>query len=148
MCFTNYGEALYLMSSSELQRISLSATKVVSIEGTIDLVPLNENEEDEEADADEDEQKSTSELDTTITESTVKPLSVSVDDAVNAAAARTNGQLEVLTNGVQQSPNNGANDTITSSVGDLTLDSVRDHLNSTITTIHSTTTEEIVGKFE
>jgi lethal(2) giant larvae protein len=39
-----------------------------------------------------------------------------------------------------------ANETITSSMGDITIDSVRDHLNSTVTTLCSTTTEEIVGR--
>ena len=33
-----------MMSSSELQRISLSATKIVALEGTIDLQPLNEDD--------------------------------------------------------------------------------------------------------
>lgn len=31
-------------------------------------------------------------------------------------------------------------------MGDITIDSVRDHLNSTVTTLCSTTTEEIVGR--
>ena len=35
---------------------------------------------------------------------------------------------------------------MTSSMGDITIDSVRDHLNSTTTTLCSTTTEEIVGR--
>lgn len=52
-------------------------------------------------------------------------------------------QLESLTNGADASPTNV---TITSSIGDITVDSVRDHLNSTVTTLHTTTTEEIVGK--
>lgn len=45
---------------------------------------------------------------------------------------------------MDSSPN--ANETITSSIGDITIDSVRDHLNSTTTTLCSTTTEEIVGR--
>lgn len=51
-----------------------------------------------------------------------------------------------LTNG---NDNNYANETITSSigsVGDITIDSVRDHLNSTVTTLCSQTTEEIIGR--
>lgn len=55
-----------------------------------------------------------------------------------------------MTNGVESSPNNNyANETITSSigsVGDITIDSVRDHLNSTVTTLCSQTTEEIIGR--
>lgn len=59
--------------------------------------------------------------------------------------------LDHLTNGVEASPNsmtnnNLGNDTISSSMGDITIDSVRDHLNSTVTTLCSTTTEEVVGR--
>lgn len=57
--------------------------------------------------------------------------------------------LEHITNGVDSSPtnnNNLGNETLTSSMGDITIDSVRDHLNSTVTTLCSTTTEEIVGR--
>lgn len=50
-----------------------------------------------------------------------------------------NGSLE-------GSPSKAANETITSSIGDITVDSVRDHLNSTTTTIHSTGVDEIVGR--
>lgn len=56
---------------------------------------------------------------------------------------------EHLTNGVESSPTsnlNNTNETITSSMGDITIDSVRDHLNSTVTTLCSTTTEEVVGR--
>lgn len=135
LCFTNYGEALYMMSSSELQRISLSATKVVALEGTIDLEPLYEEEL-----APELERKSDLEI---INEGATltnhhQPLNVAID-------ATMNGQTENLTNG-DSSPNNNANETVTSSMGDVTVDSVRDHLNSTVTTLHSTTTEEIVGE--
>lgn len=56
-----------------------------------------------------------------------------------------NNHIDGLTNGLDTS--NKANETITSSIGDITIDSVRDHLNSTTTTLCSTTTEEIVGKF-
>lgn len=137
MCFTNHGEALYMMSSSELQRISVSATKVVDLDGTIDLHPMNETEQDYEDDV-VDVEQTKSELEVISEEEATKPLSIAIDSAQN-------GTGENLTNGVESSPNN-ANDTITSSVGDMTIDSVRDHLNSTVTTIHSTTTEEIVGE--
>jgi len=67
-----------------------------------------------------------------------QPLSAAIDNVLN-------GQTENLTNG-DSSPNNNPNETATSSIGDVTVDSVRDHLNSTVTTLHSTTTEEIVGR--
>lgn len=118
------------MSSSELQRISLSATRGIRAEGHIDVEEITEPsiaEDDEEEN--EDDQKSET-----------KSLTRSVnDEAVNAH------NRENLTNGLDLSPNK-ANVTITSSIGDITVDSVRDHLNSTTTTLHTTTTEEIVGK--
>lgn len=54
-----------------------------------------------------------------------------------------------MTNGESSPNNNYANETITSSigsVGDMTIDSVRDHLNSTVTTLCSQTTEEVIGR--
>lgn len=127
-----------MMSSSELQRISLSATKVVALAGTLDLEPLYD---DEVSDAPELERKSDLEIineDATLANH--QPLSVAIDAAMN-------GQPENLTNGNASPNNNAANETVTSSIGDVTVDSFRDHLNSTVTTLHSTTTEEIVGEY-
>lgn len=125
------------MSSSELQRISLSATKVVALDGTLDLEPLYE---EELSNAPELERKTDLEIinEGGATLTNHQPLSVAIDAAMN-------GQTENLTNG-DSSPNNNANETATSSIGDVTVDSFRDHLNSTVTTLHSTTTEEIVGE--
>lgn len=126
-----------MMSSSEIQRISLSATKVVALEGTVDLEPLY----DEQANASELERKSDLEI---INEDRATPINQeSRSGAVNHNTM--NGQTETPTNG-DSSPNVNANETVTSSIGDITVDSVRDHLNSTVTTLHSTTTEEVVGE--
>lgn len=131
LCFTNFGEAVYMMSSSELQRISLSATKSVRAQGIIEADPLNEsvivNDDNDDDDDDEDDRKSDSKSISTI--------------GMKDEHAKI---VENLTNGVDVSPSK-ANVTITSSIGDITVDSVRDHLNSTVTTLHTTTTEEIVG---
>lgn len=130
MCFTNYGEAVYMMSSSELQRISLSATKSVRAEGVIEADPLNDSTiNDDNDDDDDDDRKSDSKSISTI-----------------GMRDEHTKMLECLTNGGDLSPNKG-NVTITSSIGDITVDSVRDHLNSTVTTLHTTTTEEIVGMY-
>lgn len=119
-----------MMSSSELQRVSLSATKSLRAEGVIEVDSLNETatEEDYEDD-DEDDRKSD-------TKSLSSVIDVIKDQGRN---------VENLTNGIDISPSK-ANTTITSSIGDITVDSVRDHLNSTTTTLHTTTTEEIVGE--
>lgn len=139
------------MSSSEVQRITLSATKLVSPEGIIELDPIvSKNdaiaEEDEEEDEDEDEDVEgaaapveTHRSVTTKTHSYTSKLSTEGLDN-----HRKSG--DGLTNGYDSSPNK-ANETITSSIGDITIDSVKDHLNSTTTTLCSTTTEEIVGEF-
>lgn len=119
-----------MMSSSELQRISLSATKSVRAEGVIEADPISESTlNDEDDDEDEyDEHKSETKSISTIGNR---------DEQTKLS--------ENLANGVDVSPSK-ANITITSSIGDITVDSVRDHLNSTVTTLHTTTTEEIVGK--
>lgn len=127
MCFTNFGEALYMMSSSELQRISLSATKSVRAEGVIEAEPLSDDEDDDDDVDEEDERKSDTKSISTV--------------GTKEEQLKT---IENLTNGIDVSPGIG-NITITSSIGDITVDSVRDHLNSTVTTLHTTTTEEIVG---
>lgn len=119
-----------MMSSSELQRISLSATKSVRAEGSIEADPLSDStlNEDEDDDEDEDDER----------KSETKSISTIGTKEEQAKIS------ENLTNGVDVSPSK-ANLTITSSIGDITVDSVRDHLNSTVTTLHATTTEEIVG---
>lgn len=58
LCFTNFGEALYMMSSSELQRISLSASKSVRAEGLIEVDPLNESTVSDDEDDDDDDNAS------------------------------------------------------------------------------------------
>lgn len=139
------------MSSSELQRITLSATKLVSPEGTIELDPIvskndtivEEDEEDEDDDEDVVGAAAAIPIDghrKVEVKTTTYTTKLSADDLENH---RKSG--EGLTNGYDSSPNK-ANETITSSIGDITIDSVKDHLNSTTTTLCSTTTEEIVGE--
>ncbi|XP_050095822.1 lethal(2) giant larvae protein-like [Anopheles aquasalis] len=63
LCFSSHGEALYMMSSSEVQRISLSGTKIVTPTGMIDVedwsAPVggdaDQEEEEEEDGADRDD---------------------------------------------------------------------------------------------
>lgn len=147
-----------MMSSSELQRISLATAKVITPMGSVNVQDLNVAEElidhDKTIDQDSlhgnetkgyhDNIRTTAKLSahapirisTTKTTTSAKPLEVNVDNP-----GLTNG----IDNGENSSPNR-ANETITSSVGDITVDSVRDHLNATTTTLCSTTTEETVGK--
>lgn len=55
LCFTNFGEALYMMSSSEIQRISLSGSKIVMPTGHIELEDWDSEDDKEEKTEDGDE---------------------------------------------------------------------------------------------
>uniref|UniRef100_A0A336M8J6 CSON012653 protein n=1 Tax=Culicoides sonorensis TaxID=179676 RepID=A0A336M8J6_CULSO len=137
LCFTTHGEALYMCSSSELQRITLSATKIICAEGTVELEPC---EEDQSAiESDEDTLEGDNEVKTGDDHSTAEIVTP-------VSAAPTYKEREIgYTNGIDTSPNK-ANDTI-GDISTMTIDSVKDHLNSTISTICSQTTEEIVGMY-
>lgn len=141
-----------MMSSSELQRVALATAKVVTPQGTIDVEPLKIIDSMPD-DNDADKESIRESIDATSSSPTSGP-SVSKRSATIATAASSSTKsMDVnvdhagLTNGIGEgnSPNK-ANETITSSMGDITVDSVRDHLNSTTTTLCSTTTEETVGK--
>jgi len=138
-----------MMSSSELQRISLATSKVIQPTGCVEIEPLmsedvestapsndeNDNDSDKEIDTnDSGVENSAGMLEPPVAKQRDKPLNIE-----NNSVLLSNG----LSSG--SSPNR-ANETITSSIGDITVDSVRDHLNTTTTTLCSTTTEETVGK--
>uniref|UniRef100_U5EW29 Lethal(2) giant larvae protein n=1 Tax=Corethrella appendiculata TaxID=1370023 RepID=U5EW29_9DIPT len=149
LCFTNHGEALYMMSSSEVQRITLSASRILTPIGTVDLEPLAEEEEVDEEIAElnenDDSQKQQDQPDEDVE---IHGREI-VEHSQNQLESHKQKSHEKLTNGVngeQESSPIKANETISSSIGDITIDSVRDHLNSTTTTLCSTTTEEIVGR--
>jgi lethal(2) giant larvae protein len=118
------------------------------------LEPLD-TEQDDQAAAEDDNQK-TENIEDEVEENTLEettPLTA-FSNAFNNATKNTackihptqnTSPLESLTNGLDTSGNK-ANETITSSIGDITIDSVRDHLNTTSSTLHSQVTEEIVGR--
>lgn len=139
-----------MMSSSEVQRITLSTSKIVSPTGFIELEDWSQSEQEEtEQGVEAEETPATQEVNENSMEKSVDPPATPFSVAVTAFnGTGTGASGDGLTNGVgggdDASPNK-ANETITSSIGDITIDSVRDHLNSTTTTLCSTTTEEIVG---
>ncbi|XP_030755265.1 lethal(2) giant larvae protein isoform X2 [Sitophilus oryzae] len=127
LVFTKQAEALYLHSSSELQRISLSATQATYPRC---YLPIPESTNEDETLTGSNEIINTE-------EATEPPL-------VNGAMQKSNSTLEK----VDEVPENGndspLNVTVASSVGDITIDSVKDHLGSgegeiTITKITTTT---------
>lgn len=148
-----------MCSSSELQRITLSATKIISAEGSVELEPV---EEDQEAvESDEDTLEGDNEAKTGDDHSTaeiVTPVSAAPNykerglfDWFMSWKLKFDIFFKILeigyTNGIDSSPTK-ANDTIMSGdISTMTIDSVKDHLNSTVSTICSQTTEEIVGMF-
>lgn len=155
LCFTSHGEALYMMSSSEVQRVTLSATKIVAPEGVIAVDSFRAtgaSAGDEEATAemvthshgeDEDDED-------TLTETDILKNDLN-RSGTPAPRLEKENRVTHITNGgggsLESSPNKAIDETITSSMGDITVDSVRDHLNSTTTsTIHSQVTDEIVGR--
>ncbi|XP_037913166.1 lethal(2) giant larvae protein isoform X2 [Hermetia illucens] len=127
-CFTNSGEALFMISSSELQRISLSKTNVTTPTGVVDLEPLPERIVGNNSSLHENDSVSSKQEE---------------GDVHEDFKTQQEKNIENVTNG--DASHGMANDTITSSVGDITVDSVKDHLNTT-TTLCSTTTEETVGR--
>uniref|UniRef100_A0A182LU86 Lethal(2) giant larvae protein n=1 Tax=Anopheles culicifacies TaxID=139723 RepID=A0A182LU86_9DIPT len=164
LCFTSHGEALYMMSSSEVQRISLSATKVVAPNGILDVedwsTPIENTASTEEGDEQEQQPQDNPQGEASSVQEVenASESGAAVNSEPTASREKVTGSATVLTNGTsnprlsngvasgdEASPNK-ANETITSSIGDITIDSVRDHLNSTTTTLCSTTTEEIVGR--
>ncbi|XP_023165771.2 protein lethal(2) giant larvae isoform X1 [Drosophila hydei] len=151
LCFTNSGEALYMMSSSELQRIALSTFQVIQPTGFVSVEPFETDDNESTIQAIEDDNSdknvnsnddsaengaSTTRTEPPIAKQRAKALELSIE---NNSIPLTNGL------NTSNSPNR-ANETITSSIGDITVDSVRDHLNTTTTTLCSTTTEETVGR--
>lgn len=128
-----------MMSSSELQRISLATSKIVNPEGTITVDPLQTIEAADNDTADLEPVKAEGDFEA--------PTKRTVTVTSTNTSAKSEDHASTLTNGVGEgnSPNR-ANETITSSMGDITVDSVRDHLNTTTTTLCSTTTEETVGE--
>lgn len=149
LCFTNFGEALYMMSSSELQRIALATSKAVTPQGTIDVdqLPMNESEQNDNT----DKESIKDDIASATASPTNAPAAAKRAATTFATTSTSSKSIDVehsgLTNGISEgnSPNK-ANETISSSIGDITVDSVRDHLNATTTTLCSTTTEETVGK--
>lgn len=116
LVFTKDAQALYLHSSSELQRISLSATKITMARCYLPL-PVGAREDTVSETASDNEHEGQE-------NSTEAPL-------VNGNAESKEGSVgdkseDVRSNGEE----NQHNMTVSSSVGDITIDSVKDHLGS------------------
>jgi len=131
-----------MMSSSELQRIALATSTVVQPTGSVEVEPLGTEEpalEDKDPESDK-ETYANSEVDNTLDPPVATIRAKPIEGNIDRSSLH-------LTNGIcNTSSPNQANETISSSIGDITVDSVRDHLNLTTTTLCSTTTEETLGE--
>lgn len=122
LAFTRYGEALYLHSSSELQRISVSANSITQVDCSLNLptrdrppksrsiTPINGYTDDEQDDFPK--------LNGMYSNVFCYKYILNISGVVGL----TNGIQE---NGDSSSQLNNSNDL---SVGDITIDSIKDHL--------------------
>lgn len=128
LAFTRYGEALYLHSSSELQRISVSASNVTQVDCSLNVcirdiilksllrsaTPVNGYTDDEQEDSPK-----------------VNGMCVLMKCNNRSVIIQLNNfHIAGLTNGTQENGDttsqlNNSNDL---SVGDITIDSIKDHL--------------------
>lgn len=138
-----------MMSSSELQRIALATSKVVQPTGIVEIEPLETAEDSESANnEDYDSDKEIDKINDALKNinEPVKEPPVAQQRSNALEILNVENSSAALANGIHRvNSANLANETITSSIGDITVDSVRDHLNTTTTTLCSTSTEETVG---
>ncbi|XP_046141790.1 lethal(2) giant larvae protein homolog 1 isoform X6 [Osmia bicornis bicornis] len=145
LTFTKAGEALYLHSSSEIQRISLSTSKVTKANCALNLppnarsYPEANNEETQEqgvvegAAETEGETTQGSQQPTTVQRTIVENGVVGSTDGEESPKESPSLQPAASTNDV-----NGEDDRQDlSSIGDITIDSVKDHL------LNATSSEEL-----
>lgn len=178
LCFTKHGEALYLHSSSELQRVSLSAQHSTQAHCHLELPPgvrpskvEEENEEesaqeDQDGEEQEEEKEESGEVEVVVKQtSETKPESTSNNKedkkvstppspaprSINSTAplvngdAEAQGKKEVGSNSTDEPKENGVSseeERLEISMGDITIDSVKDHLINCSTMEESRVTTE------
>ncbi|KAE8741158.1 hypothetical protein FOCC_FOCC013321 [Frankliniella occidentalis] len=162
LCFTKHGEALYLHSSSELQRVALSAQHITLAHCHLNLPPgvrprkdEDENEEEciQEEQEGEDVEKESTEVEVVVKQEAEETSESSPDKkeekkisspsptpkAANTTAPMVNGgteptgkkEKEVSSNNIDEPKENGVSseeERLEISMGDITIDSVKDHL--------------------
>ncbi|XP_034242860.1 lethal(2) giant larvae protein homolog 1 isoform X2 [Thrips palmi] len=186
LCFTKHGEALYLHSSSELQRVSLSAQHITQAHCHLELPPgvrpgreveaEAEEEEEEEEEAEEGSEEESPkegevEAETTEVEVVVKqdsevkvesspdkkeekkisgppspaPRSITTPTPLVNGDAESACKKEVSSNSNDEPKENGVSseeERLEISMGDITIDSVKDHLINCSTLEESRVTSE------
>ncbi|KRT85566.1 hypothetical protein AMK59_1411 [Oryctes borbonicus] len=118
LVFTRDGEALYFHSSSELQRISLSATKITSARCYLELPDGARHEETADETSTAEEERPAEEQTSAIS-------------MVNGNSESKESSVADKTEEIRENGEDGLhNVTVSSSIGDITIDSVKDHLGS------------------
>uniref|UniRef100_A0A0V0G3S9 Putative tomosyn n=1 Tax=Triatoma dimidiata TaxID=72491 RepID=A0A0V0G3S9_TRIDM len=129
LCFTERGEALYLHSSSELQRVSMSTTRITETRCRVDLPlgvrPLSEDNVSHKS-TDTDSIASSDSSSSSSSSSDHSQRGEKRDESKTEGAEAN--KSEIKENGVSDS----AHDLTMSSAGDITIDSVKDHLTNNV----------------
>ncbi|XP_057332677.1 lethal(2) giant larvae protein homolog 1-like isoform X2 [Microplitis mediator] len=133
LTFTKAGEALYLHSSSELQRISVSATKGTRAHCALNLPPnarsVPEPPTPTEEVQDEVTVESPPEKETESQDNESAPAPRILENGVGSTHSGETSKDSTLRPGASSSDVNGEDDRQDrSSIGDITIDSVKDHL--------------------
>ncbi|XP_065162480.1 lethal(2) giant larvae protein isoform X2 [Atheta coriaria] len=118
LIFTKEAEALYLHSSSELQRLSLATRRVTSARCYLSLPEAVKEEPEAETPSEIDEVDEEREKEAPLVNGN------SIDSKENSVGDKMeNGETDTIHNSTM-------NSTMTSSIGDITIDSVKDHINA------------------
>ncbi|XP_074094128.1 LLGL domain-containing protein l(2)gl isoform X1 [Cotesia typhae] len=148
LTFTKSGEALYLHSSSELQRISVSATKSTRAHCALNLppnarsVPEPPTPTEEVQDEVVVEATAKKEIEAQDNEST--PVPRIVENGVGSTHSSETSKDSTLRPGVSTNDVNGDDDRQDrSSIGDITIDSVKDHLLNSSLFRNATSSEDL-----
>ncbi|XP_076386260.1 LLGL domain-containing protein l(2)gl isoform X1 [Megachile rotundata] len=149
LTFTKAGEALYLHSSSELQRISLSTSKVTKANCALNLPPNARSYP--EADSEETQEQGIVEGAAETEGETAQgsqPTTVQRTIVENGVVGSTDGEESPKEPSLQPAAStndvNGEDDRQDlSSIGDITIDSVKDHLLNSSLFRNATSSEEL-----
>ncbi|XP_015589197.1 lethal(2) giant larvae protein homolog 1 isoform X2 [Cephus cinctus] len=147
LTFTRAGEALYLHSSSELQRISLSATKVKRVQCALKLPP-NARAPVEPAEEVQNqgtvEGRADTEGETQGSQPVAAPRTITENGTVGSTPGEDSSKEPSLRPAASTNEVNGDDDRQDlSSIGDITIDSVKDHLLNSSLFRSATSSEEL-----
>ncbi|XP_066592314.1 lethal(2) giant larvae protein homolog 1 isoform X2 [Prorops nasuta] len=147
LTFTKAGEALYLHSSSELQRISLSATKVTKAHCALNLPPnarpIPETTTEPATEQEVNETAAENEEEPQENQST-PVLKTITENGVTGSTGEESPKEPSLRPAASVTDVNGDDDRQDlSSIGDITIDSVKDHLLNSSLFRNATSSEDL-----